>query len=47
MVPLAVNMPPTPWATEILASGTWAAAVPRSWRTLSYKAYMPYMPECI
>ena len=47
MVPEALNMPPTPWAIEILASGTCAGAVPRIWRTLSCKAYMPYMPECI
>jgi hypothetical protein len=47
MVPLAANMPPTPWATEILAPATWAAAVPRIWRTLSCSAYMPYMPECM
>ena len=25
-------MPPTPWQTEILASGIWARAVPRIWR---------------
>jgi hypothetical protein len=47
MVPEAANMPPTPWQTEILASGTWAGAMPRIWRTLSCKAYMPYMPECM
>jgi hypothetical protein len=44
MVPLAANMPPTPWQTEILAPGIWAGAVPRIWRTLSCKAYMP---ECM
>src|ERR1700756_4647345 len=26
MVPLAANMPPTPWQTEILASGIWGDA---------------------
>ena len=40
-------MPPTPWQTLIFASGTCAAAVPRIWRTLSWSAYMPYMPECM
>jgi len=40
-------MPPTPWQTEILAPGIRAGAVPRIWRTLSCKAYMPYMPECM
>ena len=34
-------MPPTPWQTEILATGIWAGAVPRIWRTLSCDAYMP------
>jgi hypothetical protein len=34
-------MPPTPWQTEIRASGIWAGAVPRIWRTLSCSAYMP------
>ena len=29
IVPLAANMPPTPWQTEILAPGIWAGAVPR------------------
>ena len=47
MVPEAANMPPTPWQTEILAPGTWAGAVPRIWRTLSCRAYMPYIPECM
>ena len=47
IVPDAANMPPTPWQTEILAPLTWAAAVPRIWRTLSCSAYMPYMPECM
>ena len=46
-VPAEANMPPTPWHTEILASFTWAGAVPRSWRTPSCSAYMPYMPECM
>jgi hypothetical protein len=44
IVPLAANMPPTPWQTEILAPGIWAGAVPRIWRTLSCKAHMP---ECM
>jgi len=35
MAPEAANMPPTPWQTEILASGIWAGAVPRIWRALS------------
>jgi hypothetical protein len=26
MVPEAANMPPTPWQTEILASGIWTGA---------------------
>ena len=47
IVPLAANMPPTPWQTLILAPGTCAGAVPRICRTLSCKAYMPYMPECM
>jgi hypothetical protein len=29
IVPLAANMPPTPWQTEILASGICAGAMPR------------------
>ena len=29
------------------APGTCAGAVPRIWRTLSCRAYMPYMPECM
>jgi hypothetical protein len=32
MVPEAANMPPTPWQTEILASGICAGALPRIWR---------------
>ena len=44
IVPEAANMPPTPWQTEILATGIWAGAVPRIWRTLSCSAYMP---ECM
>lgn len=28
-VPDEANMPPTPWATLILAPGTWAGATPR------------------
>jgi hypothetical protein len=47
IVPLAANMPPTPWQTEIFAPGTCAGAMPRIWRTLSCSAYMPYMPECM
>jgi hypothetical protein len=47
IVPEAANMPPTPWQTEILASGIWAGAAPRIWHALSCKAYMPYMPECM
>ena len=47
IVPDAANMPPTPWQTETLAPGICAGAVPRIWRTLSCKAYMPYMPECM
>ncbi len=47
IVPAAANMPPTPWARLIFAPGTWAGATPRSWRTLSWRAYMPYMPECM
>ena len=47
IVPLAANMPPTPWHTEIFAPGTCAGAMPRIWRTLSCSAYMPYMPECM
>jgi hypothetical protein len=38
IAPDAANMPPTPWQTEIRASGIWAGAVPRNWRTLSCKA---------
>jgi hypothetical protein len=45
IVPLAANMPPTPWQTEIRAPGIWAGAMPRIWRTLSYDAHIPYMPE--
>jgi len=33
IVPLAANMPPTPWQTEILAPRICAGAVPRVWRT--------------
>jgi hypothetical protein len=47
IVPDAANQPPTPWQTEIFAPGIWAAAMPRIWRTLSCRAYMPYMPECM
>jgi hypothetical protein len=47
IVPLAANIPPTPWQTEILAPGICAGASPRIWRTLSCNAYMPYMPECM
>jgi hypothetical protein len=32
------NMPPTPWQTEIRASGIWAGADPRIWHTLSLSA---------
>ena len=44
IVPEAANMPPTPWQTEIRASGIWTGAMPRIWRTLFRSAYMPYMP---
>ena len=47
IVPLAANMPPTPWQTEIRAPGIWAGAMPRIRRTLSYNAHIPYMPECV
>ena len=47
IVPEAPNMPPTPWLTLIFAPGTWAGAVPRICRTLSCRAYMPYIPECM
>ena len=47
MQPLAANMPPTPRHTDTSAPSTCAGAVPRIWRTLSCKAYMPYMPECM
>ena len=47
MQPLAANIPPTPRHTEISAPSTCAGAVPRICRTLSCKAYMPYMPECM
>ncbi len=43
-VPLALNMPPTPWQTETFAPATCAGAVPRICRTLSCRANMPYMP---
>jgi len=33
IVPLAANMPPTPWQTEIFAPGICAGAMPRIWRT--------------
>ena len=46
-VPLAANMPPTPWHTAIFTSPTWAGAVPRTWRTLSWIANIPYMPVCV
>ena len=32
IMPEVVNMPPTPWQTEILASGIWTGAVPHIWR---------------
>jgi hypothetical protein len=35
IVPEAANMPPTPWQTQISASGIWAGAMPHIWRTLS------------
>ena len=38
IVPLAANMPPTPWQTEILAPGIWAGAMPRIWHTVSCNA---------
>jgi hypothetical protein len=41
MVPDPANMPPTPWQTEILASGIWAGAVLRIWRTFSCPAAKP------
>lgn len=47
IVPEAANMPPTPWQTLILAPSTWAGAMPRICRTLSCRAYMPYIPECM
>jgi len=46
-VPAAANMPPTPWQTLTFASGTWAGATPRICRTLSCRAHMPYIPECM
>jgi len=46
-VPQALKKPPKPWATDTSQPCTWAAAVLRNWRTLSWMAYMPYMPECI
>jgi hypothetical protein len=33
IVPEAAYMPPNWWKTEILASGIWAEAMPRIWRT--------------
>ena len=47
IVPEAANLPPTPWQTEILAPGIYVGAMPRIWRTLSWSAYIPYMPECM
>src|SRR5688572_5119421 len=47
IAPLAANIPPTPSAIETWAPGTWAGAMPRSWRTLSCSAYIPYIPECM
>jgi hypothetical protein len=38
IVPEAANMPPTPWQTEIRASGIWAGAMPRIWRAHSCNA---------
>src|SRR5258708_18664327 len=38
IVPLAPNMPPTPWQTEIFAPGTCAGAMPRICRTLDRKS---------
>ena len=43
VVPLAVNMPPTTWQTEILAPGIWAGREPRIWRALFCNGYMPYI----
>ena len=43
-VPEAENIPPTPWHTLTFTSGTCAGAMPRTWRTLSCRANMPYMP---
>ena len=39
IVPLAANMSPTSWQTDILAPGIRAGAVPRIWRTLSLAPY--------
>ena len=46
-LPAAMNMPPTPWQNETLAPSTWCGASPRIWRTDSWMAYMPYMPEWV
>src|SRR5215831_666018 len=46
-VPALMNMPPTPWATLTFTPGTWAAASPRSCRTDSWMANIPYIPVCV
>ena len=43
-VAAAANIPPTPCVTLTVTSGTWAGALPRSCRTDSWMANMPYIP---
>src|SRR5262249_39071047 len=45
--PEVANMPPFPSTTLISGPSTWAAASPRTWRTDSWMANMPYMPVCV
>ncbi len=45
--PLVANMPPLPRITLMSGRSTWAAASPRTWRTPSWMANMPYMPVCV
>ena len=40
----AMNIPPTPWQKDTWTSGTWWATSPRTWRTDSSMANIPYIP---
>src|SRR6185369_9316954 len=47
-VAAALNMPPRPWQSATVQSGTWRSPhSPRSWRTASTSVNIPYMPLCV